>query len=397
MASYQVPSREELEPIIDRKVWVGKVKSTVSPKILKEYFEDKVGPVAKVETGFGGFAFVEFEKESHAKKAIETLHNKVVVGVGEIALQKSTINGYRGAVMKQMSYWKVKGQALPAGRRLGGRSMSRSRSRGRSRSRTRSRSQSQSPSRGRNGAAPRDRRSLSGSRSRSGSHGRRGSRCNSSASSRRRSPVPCAADSATARTSAAAAALRHTSAAASAGSASSAAGAGVGRDTGGVRGAGGAGGGAAALAVGGTAASTRTAAAETASVAASNAVASADAACNEGSCLGQWERSTIAGFFDGAGPLDLLTEVSCACEVPDDLAQSLLSAANFPHAFPGVEALAVSDLVEALACFTSGRCGAESQSAEVRQEFGVRKDGRRFLRKSLVVNGGVCFSTERLL
>eukprot|EP00927_Polykrikos_kofoidii_P049523 TRINITY_DN43574_c0_g1_i1.p1 TRINITY_DN43574_c0_g1~~TRINITY_DN43574_c0_g1_i1.p1 ORF type:complete len:369 (+),score=50.60 TRINITY_DN43574_c0_g1_i1:60-1109(+) len=97
-------------PCFDAMVWVGKVKSTCAPELLRRAFE-KFGDLVKIETGFGGFAFVEFIEPKYAQRAIKSMHNKVIPHVGLICAEKATFNGYMGALEMRSKHWRQRGGA----------------------------------------------------------------------------------------------------------------------------------------------------------------------------------------------------------------------------------------------------------------------------------------------
>mmetsp|Transcript_122185 Transcript_122185/g.356704 ORF Transcript_122185/g.356704 Transcript_122185/m.356704 type:complete len:112 (-) Transcript_122185:46-381(-) len=90
--------------IMESTVWVGRVKSTCSPSLLKETFS-KVGEVAKVETGFAGYAFVTFERVEDACKACKTMKQASVPGIGNITVSKASCRGYDDACKKRDEFW----------------------------------------------------------------------------------------------------------------------------------------------------------------------------------------------------------------------------------------------------------------------------------------------------
>mmetsp|Transcript_63784 Transcript_63784/g.118490 ORF Transcript_63784/g.118490 Transcript_63784/m.118490 type:complete len:371 (+) Transcript_63784:212-1324(+) len=140
-------------------VWVGRVKSTCPAELLQTAFS-KVGRVLKVETGFAGFAFVEYESEDDADKAVESMNNAMISQVGEVRVQKATARGYQDACAKRDTYWHSRGPRIDPNLRFtrvvrDGSSSSRGRKR-RSRSRhRRARSQSDGSQRSGSGSSKR--------------------------------------------------------------------------------------------------------------------------------------------------------------------------------------------------------------------------------------------------
>lgn len=128
------------------KVWVGGVKSHTPASKVEEAFS-KYGTVAKVETGFPGMAFVEFDALKDAEEACKALDAKVLPGIGKLGCKIATERGYEDAVKKRDDF--QRGNFVPARNRVSRVSRSRSRSRrprGRSRSRRSRRASSRSRS-----------------------------------------------------------------------------------------------------------------------------------------------------------------------------------------------------------------------------------------------------------
>eukprot|EP00927_Polykrikos_kofoidii_P067086 TRINITY_DN6260_c0_g2_i1.p1 TRINITY_DN6260_c0_g2~~TRINITY_DN6260_c0_g2_i1.p1 ORF type:complete len:389 (-),score=34.27 TRINITY_DN6260_c0_g2_i1:453-1619(-) len=158
-------------------VWVGRVKSTVPPNTLREAFS-KCGNVTAVDTGFAGFAFVEYETEEDCVEAVKKMNNAKIANVGQIHVTHATLRGYDDALKKRDDYWRSRG-GMPSNvseRIQGPRPRSRQRSRSRSFSRCRRRD---SRSRSRSRSADR-RRQSSASSSASSSRFRRRKRAPSS-------------------------------------------------------------------------------------------------------------------------------------------------------------------------------------------------------------------------
>lgn len=482
-------------------VWVGRVKSTCAPQLLQEAFS-KAGTVVKVETGFAGFAFVEFETEDDADKACKTMAKAHIPHVGEIRVQKATYRGYQDACAKRDEYWRARGHDGDKGaggswvkegsrprrspsRRRGrrGRDDSRSRSRRRSRSgasasprsgRQRAGSDDSPPRRrGRSysarddsSASSRSRRSRSRSRSnRSGSRrrsrspqGEKRSRpagappspknssdeqeeeeqedkpqpredtnsANATAEEEPETPAPPAV--ATQRAAAAAAAV----AAVAAPSRNATAGPVGGHPAANT---------APPLAVPvkleprpneGTGPRrkevdkrpplrrpdtiAREARAEQADALPRGSdqrkVAEEERRRQASSAVALWEedndmgsgggvlsctdRASAVCFFDGSSAPDLLLEAAGLLKVPDFFVPNLLN--GFPHGFQGLSQDGAVKLSKVLAdvCSADGRLKAES-SVEVRQALLVDKGGQRLLRKSLVINGVLYTSEDKLL
>lgn len=315
-------------------VWVGRVKSTTAPALLEAAF-GKVGTVSKVETGFAGFAFVEYENEDDADAACEQLNKQTIQHVGEIRVAKATMRGYEDAVNKRDSYWRSRGEE--DGGKGGGRG---GRSRSRTRSPRRQRAASNSRSRGRKRRRKSHRRSRSSARSRSYSQSRKSSqsiqRANQSdhehakedlypSPGRQNDRPPLEAPS---------------------------------RQL--------------ALA----------------------AVPAADEAGVAG--LARGDRAKVVCFYDGAHACDLLIEGAGVMKVPDDFIPDMLNA--FPHGFASISQEAAMRLLESLSTFirnNTSKVEDEEQSVEVRQTLAVNKRGERVMRKALLVNGGVVCKEEQ--
>mmetsp|Transcript_75396 Transcript_75396/g.140642 ORF Transcript_75396/g.140642 Transcript_75396/m.140642 type:complete len:182 (+) Transcript_75396:122-667(+) len=137
------------------RVWVGGAKSTTPVSVLEQTFS-KFGNVVKVETGFPGFAFVEYDNLGDAEAAVKELHEKIIPSIGKLGCQVATLRGYEDACRKRDEF--RKGTYQSNNRHKGGRQDSRSPShrrndrrppprRRRSFSRRRSQSRRQSPRR----------------------------------------------------------------------------------------------------------------------------------------------------------------------------------------------------------------------------------------------------------
>jgi len=82
---------------VDAMIWVGRVKTTTPGTLLQQALAS-VGPIVKVETGFGGFAFVEFVEVESVAKAIEMMDGKTIPAIGEIRVSKVSERGYLRAL-----------------------------------------------------------------------------------------------------------------------------------------------------------------------------------------------------------------------------------------------------------------------------------------------------------
>mmetsp|Transcript_95571 Transcript_95571/g.270400 ORF Transcript_95571/g.270400 Transcript_95571/m.270400 type:complete len:327 (+) Transcript_95571:159-1139(+) len=326
---------------METTVWVGKVKSTIAPTLLAEAFSE-VGPIAKVETGFGGFAFVEFESADDAKKAVETLHRKTLPKIGEVAVDNCTYKGYMGAIDRRDNYWRNKGKHGPHADHTLNLKAGADRSRSTSRRRRRSFSRSRSDSR----ECRRNRRSRSFSRSRS--HSRSRARSKSWTPSRPRSPhqaTACAGENDVGYNGDSTIAPCDDSGVAQ----------GIGDQ-----------------------ANTRT----------HNG--------SEGAHLSRGDRTATVRFFDGSCAAKLLIEGAELVRLPDDFVQVLMK--GFPRGFEGLSEEDVTQLLDMLAGFIRGVNEAGQElSAEVRQTLVLDARGKRILRKSIVINGRVRFSEKQML
>mmetsp|Transcript_33359 Transcript_33359/g.76115 ORF Transcript_33359/g.76115 Transcript_33359/m.76115 type:complete len:174 (-) Transcript_33359:158-679(-) len=87
------------------RVWVGGAKSTTPISVLEQTFS-KFGNVVKVETGFPGFAFVEYDNLSDAEAAVKELHEKIIPSIGKLGCQVATLRGYEDACRKRDEFRK---------------------------------------------------------------------------------------------------------------------------------------------------------------------------------------------------------------------------------------------------------------------------------------------------
>jgi len=124
------------------KIWIGRVKSNCPPEFLENTFK-KAGKLIKVETGFPGFAFADYENEEDADEACRAYNKTVIEGVGEVIVSRATQRGYGDACVKRDMWQRGKGGQRPPIGYHGMRSRSRSR---RSRSFSRGRNSSRSGS-----------------------------------------------------------------------------------------------------------------------------------------------------------------------------------------------------------------------------------------------------------
>eukprot|EP00929_Paragymnodinium_shiwhaense_P106988 TRINITY_DN7291_c0_g1_i2.p1 TRINITY_DN7291_c0_g1~~TRINITY_DN7291_c0_g1_i2.p1 ORF type:complete len:372 (-),score=55.59 TRINITY_DN7291_c0_g1_i2:38-1153(-) len=358
---------------MDTMVWVGRVRSTTDPRLLEKAFE-KFGPIVKIETGFGGFAFVEFEFAQDAEKAIEDMNGANVQNIGGISTSHCTLRGYHGAKDKKLQ--RIKGgsgiQRPPVDDDkdvywVKRRPRSRSRSRGR-----RSRSRSGSRSRGSSPAS----RSRSFSRRRPVSK-QRTSRSPLSSLLRPERPVPreitkiSRAERPPLRmplpkpkpveTATSPPRMRSAPSRGHAGQEPAA------------------------------------------SHASQNGKAAADEARGSSDCedrvpgfLAHKDRAKTHRFFNGTRVQDILLEGAVAAGTPTDCRAALLY--DFPRGFRPAQAVdGPTDLLEVLAAFVRGDGSDKALSAEVRQSLVTDARGRRLLRKSLVVNGDEFFAEEQSL
>jgi len=333
--------------VIRATLFVGRVKSTASPALLEDAF-GKMGKVRRVETGFGGFAFVEFEDIDDADKACEKMKQAMIPGVGEVRVEHATMRGYQDACLKREEYWRARGGVLNWHPRRHSPSWSRGRPKhSRSRSRTRSRSR---------------RRSLSRSR------GRRRMRCSSSGASASRSlsrlnspkkgeqqqqqrqqqqweehPARTEKRKVEQRNSAILSTVEGQC------------------DDG-----------------------------------ASDAFCAAFDLEDSGVHLDAADRAATVGFFDGANACDLLLEGAASADAGDGAASSLLS--GFPHGFQALSQEGAMRLHSIVSGFVNAYFEADNSEGEssidIRQSLVVDGDGRRSVRKSLVVNGTTICTEE---
>merc|ERR1740117_1492559 len=91
------------------KVWVGRVKSNCPVKHLKDAFSE-FGSLVKVETGFAGFAFLDYESERDADEAVKQMNKATIEGVGEVHVLRATQRGYADACAKRDAYQRTKGK-----------------------------------------------------------------------------------------------------------------------------------------------------------------------------------------------------------------------------------------------------------------------------------------------
>jgi len=353
--------------VIRATLFVGRVKSTASPALLDEAF-GKVAKVKRVETGFGGFAFVEFESADDADKACDKMKQATIPGIGEVRVEHATMRGYQDACAKREEYWRNRGgnplwansRNLQESRRRGSPSWPRGRLR---RSQSRSRSRMRSRSRRRSLSRSRGRRRM-GSSSSGGSASRSLSRLNSPTRvkqqeqqqqqqqpqqqweehpARKGKRKDVQTDSANL----------------------SAAVFGELEDDGDV---------------------------------ASDAFSAAFGELGDsGVHLDAAHRAATVGFFDGANACDLLLEGAASADVGDSTASSLLS--GFPHGFQALSQEGAMRLHAMLSGFINTYFDEEDKSEdensiEIRQTLVVDADGRRSVRKSLVVNGTIICTEE---
>lgn len=384
------------------------MKSSVPPEILEDSFR-KAGKIVKIETGFPGFAFVEYQEEDDADKACKMFNKEVIPNVGEVRCSRATQRGYEEAVNKRQAYWKGRGHdGDPSDWKKLQRHQRRS-SRSRSGGGFRPRPLRRSPSVMRQ--MPRGRRSRSFSQG-GRSHGQRSSCGNSRSPSRRsdsslrsrmrrrsasresrrsrnppsrsrsgskvptrpwRQNVQNGVSNSHATTSALAAPRAEAVpaqpvAAATSSNQDSTAGAGV------------------------------------------TAVVPMEeppmdfgdfALANGGGQLSCADRSSTVCFFDGTSLPEILLEGAAIVKVPDVYMPHLVN--GFPHGFQGVSQEAALRLLEVFSCFIDAGSGAGAQEArygselsvEVRQAMTIDGRGRRVVRKSLVINKEVVCSEER--
>lgn len=371
-------------------VWVGKVKSTVAPQLLADAFE-KFGSVCKVETGFGGFAFVEFDTEEEADKAVQKLHKATIHGVGEIACDKATHKGYMGALAKRDKYWHGRCQLrppssdttfVPAGRESKSRSASRSVRRRRSSSLSRSLSRRDSARR-----SPRLRRSPSRtaerrrsperqrSLSRGGGASRSASRKRSRSGDRRAPSRSNGRDHSEVLDSMAEFLTKGRTKEEEEEKDKSV------KDE-----------------------ELRDDEEEEAPQLSMEEIAAIESALEtyteepdngQHRSLNSLDRAAVVTFFDGAGLPQLLLEGSATMKLPEFLAPNLMSA--FPSGFPQLSQDDALKLLRVLSVGTNGSSVDRPMSFEVRQSITVDAYGQRILQKSLHVNGAVCSTEEQAL
>jgi len=125
-------------------VWVGRVKSECPVELLDAAFA-KAGRVLRVETGFAGFAFVGFQSEEEADRAVELLHDTMIANVGKVLVQRATERGYQDACAKRDTFWQSKGRKVESFQLVRKARDWSQRSRSRNRSQPRRRRQSVSP------------------------------------------------------------------------------------------------------------------------------------------------------------------------------------------------------------------------------------------------------------
>lgn len=413
------------------KVWVGRVKSNCPPEYLEDAF-CKIGKLIKVETGFAGFAFVDYENEDDADEACKQMNKAIVPNVGEVRVSRATQRGYEDACQKRdaYNYQKSKGpigQVWQCGDRgsrglMGRRSRSRSRrsrksscSRSYSRRRQRarhslSRSASygrsrgargrQSPSRGRDGKArsrsksrskarsPSKSRSRSKSLARPASPASRGSRPRSTSRDARRSsrspeappPEPPLVKLAE-QDSAGRAPLE-------------------------------------APKVGGQKKAREESPGKRKDASDWLALPVAEGRGNQNQssalatyeteqsgsggsgCLSPAERGRVVTFFDGASLRELLLESAAVLAVPDLFVHEILN--GFPHSFQTLSQESVINLLAVLGGFIRGTGGGAEPPpadlvAEVRQTLTFNSRGQRIMRKTILVDGVTCASEEQML
>eukprot|EP00401_Gymnodinium_catenatum_P066604 CAMPEP_0117549992 /NCGR_PEP_ID=MMETSP0784-20121206/48451_1 /TAXON_ID=39447 /ORGANISM="" /LENGTH=354 /DNA_ID=CAMNT_0005346997 /DNA_START=133 /DNA_END=1197 /DNA_ORIENTATION=+ len=351
---------------MDFVCWVGRVKSTIAPAILQQVFGE-FGDVERIETGFAGFAFVEFRTGDAAEKAIKGLNNTSIDGVGTILVSGATSRGYEDACRKRGNYWR--------GRLAGAHGASSKRDRSQCRSRSLS---SRTSPRGRK------RRRRHVSRSRSG-------RSTSSAPTSRRSPSVSRQDKSLAMPpprdegGASAPALNSGSPPPTAPLTTAAVPLPRPRRI---------------SHIGGPSGVTWNGP-ESHDVFAGACKAKAQVLDQEEPPLelDRSDREEALSFFDGAGAYDLLLEAASVLRaaLPDCLN-------GFPHAYAGLAMEDAGALLNAVAGFVTAdgnsideaahRGGSQERSLEVRQSIVLDARGGRLLRKVVVVDGATCFSED---
>mmetsp|Transcript_102004 Transcript_102004/g.197473 ORF Transcript_102004/g.197473 Transcript_102004/m.197473 type:complete len:345 (+) Transcript_102004:87-1121(+) len=330
--------------VIRATLFVGRVKSTASPALLDEAFSN-IGKVKRIETGFGGFAFVEFEDAEDADTACEKMKQATIPGIGEVRVEHATMRGYQDACTKREEYWRLRGgsasfayprnsqesrcRGSPSwGRRRRKHSWSRSRSRMRSKSRRRSFSRS----RGR-----RERSSSSG-----GSASRSLSQMNSPMKREPQQQQQWAGHPARIE-------------------------------------------------------NRKDVQPDSANLStADDSLSIAFDLEDNGFHLDAAHRAATVGFFDGANACDLLLEGAASADAGDSAASGLLS--GFPHGFPALSQEGAMRLHSMVSGFVNANFEAgnseDEHSIEIRQTLVVDADGRRSVRKSLVVSGATICTEE---
>lgn len=409
-------------------LWIGRVRSDVVPDLLSEAFS-KFGKVRKVETGFGGFAFVEFEDEGDSDRACEGMHKASIQGIGEIRVNKSTFRGYQDACAKRSQYWRARGH------KEGNTSWSHvvdeeKRARGRQSPSGRRKRDSMSQSHSKSGSRPRrsrtwSRPSRSASRSSKGSRRRR-----RSPSNRSRSPVlrfarscsPCegpkrtASEELTPGTHLAQKAHAEEAEAEEPGTlapevqskASSSAGPPLKvkkevhnegreeqRDERQL---------AAASALKGDKVRFHINSSRPAQgmAPASELGLPPPEEGEEAAQLSCADRAAMVCFFDGANACDLLLEGASVLRLPDFYIPYMLN--GFPHGFQGLSQEDGMKLLDVMSGIARGdsegdetQAGGEERAAEVRQTVLIDSRGRRIMRKCLLINGQEVCSEEQTI
>lgn len=336
------------------KLWVGGVKSTSGVKLLEDTF-GRFGKVSKAETGFPGFAFVEFEDDSDAIEAQKNLDKTSIKGIGKIHVTTATNRGYDEACKKRDDYWRSKGHSAPPCAR--------------SRSPLRKRSSSRSSRR-------RGRRSRSSSRS---SLPKRRSRSNSHRScSASRSLQPPRNKPSKKEQSASRSASHHSRARAVSPPP---------RD----------------LSLSPPPKRENVVAALTNGVSYDSTAMSV---CKDKTgypdqepqavWLSDVDRAAMLCFFDGASAYDMALESATVSK-----AHNPERMPRFPRCFPDVDEEIQAAMLTAFAGVSSDATKADrdntERSIEVRQKVIVSADGQRLIRKTLVVDGTVCYSEDKTL
>jgi len=383
-------------PAMRSTLWVGRVKSTVPPDMLKEAFE-KHGPVRKVETGFAGFAFVEYEEEEDSDKACEHMNKYNITGIGEIRVSRATYRGYTDACSKRVQYWRSRGhkdtppgmhprdhdsRRSPSVRRRRPRSRSASRSGSRRRSRTWSRPSRPSRSRSRSSIGSRRRQRSRSKRSGKGSASPERSR---SRSSPKRQPSQELAPGTTLTRKAEESVGAAIPPPADAGPAQTK----TKQESG--------------QAAGGAKADKKEAAPSAAEEPEEGAAAFEMGSGGQLSCA---DRAAMVCFFDGSNACDLLLEGASVLKLPDFYIPYMLN--GFPHGFQGLSQEDGMKLLDVMAGICRGDTegdeaaaaapvGGEERQAEVRQTLLVDARGRRIMRKCLLINGQEVCSEEQTI